>query len=94
MSDSMIKRVVMRYSRYFFGMPNLRPTATGIKGAVIYVSTRLTGGTEAQHGPRIKVCPGAKMIISKTVVVTLADPRKCKVISIPRSKNKFSSLSN
>jgi hypothetical protein len=58
-------------------MSNLRPSDTGVEGAVIWVSTGEFGGADAQHGPRIKIMPGTKLTPEardKAVSVRLTEP--------------------
>jgi len=42
-------------------MSNLPSSDTGVDGAVIWISPGEFGGTDAQHGPRVKVLPGSKV---------------------------------
>ena len=60
-------------------MASLRPQTTGIEGAVVWVSVGEFAGSEAQHGPRIKVVVGSKLTsesLKNSVTVTLTKPPK------------------
>ena len=50
-----------RFAGDLFAMSNLRPSDTGVEGAIIWVSTGEFGGADAQDGPRMKVLPGTTL---------------------------------
>ncbi|MGA3123391.1 MAG: hypothetical protein ABSF69_21690 [Polyangiaceae bacterium] len=54
-------RVAERFALDLFAMSNLRPSDTGVEGAIIWVSTGEFGGADAQDGPRMKVLPGTTL---------------------------------
>jgi hypothetical protein len=58
-------------------MSNLRPSTTGVVGAVIWISAGEFAGADAQHGPRIKVVLGEKITtegLKDAVSVRLTSP--------------------
>ena len=60
-----------------FALSNLRPTETGIAGAVIWVSAGEFCAVDRRHGPRIMVVLGASIAAERlkdAVAVLLADP--------------------
>ncbi len=68
-------RVVARFQ--VEAMSNLRPTTTGVEGAVIWVSAGEFAGVDIRHGPRIKVVLGNGITTEKlgdAVSVTITDP--------------------
>lgn len=58
--DKLAKKVADRYAFNKLAMANLLSDRTGIKDAVIWVSTGEAYGTAIKHGPRIKVFQGTK----------------------------------
>ena len=73
------KEVTQRVLARFLveAMSNLRSTTTGVDGAIIWVSAGEFAGTNAQHGPRIKVVLGNKITaesLNDSVTVTIAEP--------------------
>jgi hypothetical protein len=75
MTDESSKRVVARFQ--LEAMSNLRSKTTGVRGAVIWVSAGEFAGSDAQHGPRIKVVLGEKITtegLTDAVSVRLTDP--------------------
>ena len=65
-----------RFAGDLFAMSNLRPSDTGVEGAIIWVSTGEFGGTDAEHGPRVMVVPGIKLTPGshRPVSVRLTEP--------------------
>jgi hypothetical protein len=58
-------------------MSNLRPSTTGVDGAVIWVSAGEFDAGEHQHGPRIEVVVGTKINTAElqaAVAVTISAP--------------------
>jgi hypothetical protein len=80
MSDELTQRVANRFKTAGFhleAMSNLRPRTTGVDGAIIWISAGEFSGSEAQHGPRIKVVLGDKATtegLNEAVSVRLTDP--------------------
>lgn len=69
------QRIVARFHRE--SMANLRPEETGIKGAILWISSGEFSGTKIKHGPRLKVMEGTKLtadVLKKAVTVKLTDP--------------------
>ena len=59
------------------GMSNLRPSDSGVSGAIIWVSAGEFEGKTIQHGPRIKVVLGVKVSsegLKDAVTVTITKP--------------------
>ena len=60
-------------------MSNLRPSDTGVSGAVIWVSAGEFEGKGSPHGPRIKVMQGNRVTtegLETATTITLANPIK------------------
>ena len=77
---NLVRNIVSRFQTKSFlleAMSNLRPKNTGVEGVVIWISAGEFAGTEAQHGPRIKVVLGDKATsdgLKKAVSVRLTKP--------------------
>lgn len=77
---NLTKNVVRRFQAAEFhieAMSNLRPSTTGVDGAVIWISAGEFSGVDSQHGPRIKVVLGEKATtegLRNSVSVSLSDP--------------------
>lgn len=60
-------------------MTNLLPKRTGVQGAAIWVSPGEFGGTDSQHGPRVKVVLGEETTtegLDTSVSVTITNPSR------------------
>lgn len=84
-TNTIPKKVAERYrkevheasERHLWAMSNLRPTTTGVDGAVIWVSVGEFAGSDLQHGARIKVVVGTKITrdgLRDAISVRLTDP--------------------
>jgi len=57
-----------------FSMANLSSAATGVRGAIIWVSVGVFEGKKSEHGPRIKVVEGSTMTANgQSAVITIAN---------------------
>lgn len=57
-----------------WGMSNIMPDDSGIKGVVLWASTGTVAGKKLKHGPRLKVYLGTSVAGAKSVSVTLTKP--------------------